>query len=271
MIGLACASFATACVLWWPADPSGRAAAWLTGPATSKRRVVSAGSLLPLLVAAGVIVATAVVTPQALVWLVPALVCVCTVGWLVGQARTEHSRREAADEVVQACQAVAAQLRVGDVPARALARVAADSPLLQPVAATQAIGGDVPAALRAVAGSPGCHGLSGLARSWQLCQVTGAPIADAANRVADGLRSDAAAERLVEAELAAPRASGRMLAALPALGIALGYVSGGDPIAFLSGTWVGQLCLAAAVCLVCAGLVWTTLLSRVGPADEGQA
>ena len=101
--------------------------------------------------------------------------------------------------------------------------------------------------------------------------MTGAPIADAANRVADGLRSDAAAERLVEAELAAPRASGRMLAALPALGIALGYVSGGDPIAFLSGTWVGQLCLAAAVCLVCAGLVWTTLLSRVGPADEGQA
>ncbi|MGL5248925.1 MAG: type II secretion system F family protein, partial [Brooklawnia sp.] len=194
MIGLACASFATACVLWWPADPSGRAAAWLTGAATGKRRVVSAGSLLPLLVAVGVIVATAVFIPQALVWLVPALVCVCTVGWLVAQARTERLRREAADEVVQACQAVAAQLRVGDVPARALARVAADSPLLQPVAATQAIGGDVPAALRAVAGRPGCHGLSGLARSWQLCQVTGAPIADAANRVADGLRSDAAAE-----------------------------------------------------------------------------
>ena len=81
MIGLACLAFATAWVAWWPADPSGRAAAWLTGPATSKRRVVSAGSLLPLLVAAGVIVATAVVTPQAVVWLVPALVCFCTVGW----------------------------------------------------------------------------------------------------------------------------------------------------------------------------------------------
>ena len=75
-----------------------------------------------------------------------------------------------------------------------------------------------------------------MARSWQLCQVTGAPIADAANRVADGLRADAATERLVAAELAAPRASGRMLAALPVLGIGLGFVGGGNPIDFLGRT-----------------------------------
>ncbi|MDI9628342.1 MAG: pilus assembly protein TadB [Acidobacteriota bacterium] len=270
MIALACLAFAATCVLWWPADPSVRAAAWLTGEAMTKRRVVPAG-LLPSLMGAGVIAATTLVAARALVWVVPVLVAAGTLGWLISQARAERVRREAAEEVVHACQALGAQLRVGDVPARALTRVAVDSPLLQPVAATQAIGGDVPAALRAVAGRPGCHGLFDLARSWQLCQVTGAPIADAANRVADGLRVDAAAERLVAAELAGPRASGRMLAALPALGMGLGYVSGGDPIEFLGGTWVGQICLAVAVCLVCAGLVWTTLLSRVGPADEGRA
>lgn len=266
MIALSCLALAAACWAWLPADPSRRAAAWLAGSLTPRRQGGRPWlSYLGLLWALGMV---AVLAPQLLVWVVPGLVIGVTAGWLIAQSRADKVRRAAADEVVLACQAVATQLRVGDIPAQALMRVAADSALLQPVAATQAIGGDVPAALRAVAGAPGCAGLLSLSRSWQLCQTTGAPLAGAATRVAEGLRSDAAAERMVAAELAAPRATGRMLAALPLLGIGLGFVGGGNPIDFLGGTLVGRICLAAAICLVCGGLVWTTLLGRM-PDLEG--
>lgn len=267
MIALACLSLVAACWAMWPAEPSKRGKTFLDGTEVPRRlggrTWLRRGASL-----AGLLGAVTLVAPRTLVWVLPALVASVTISWLIAQANAEKARRSASDEVVQVCQAVAAQLRSGDIPARALARVAVDSPLLQPVAATQAIGGSVPAALQALAARPGCGGLASLARSWQLCQITGAPIAQAASRVAEGMREDAAAARMVAAELAAPRATGRMLAALPALGIGLGFVSGGDPLDFLCGTLIGQACFAGAICLVSAGLVWTTLLGRVPEMEE---
>lgn len=208
------------------------------------------------------LLAVAATVPGLLVWAVPGLAAATTVSWLIARARAEKMRHRNADDVVQACQALAAQLRIGDIPAQALSRVALDTPLLVQVAATQAIGGDVPAALRSAAARPGCEGLAALARAWQLCQLTGAPVARAVGQVSEGMRAAAAAERLVASELASTRATGRMLAALPLLGIGLGFVGGGNPIEFLLGTAVGGACLAIAVCLVCAGLIWTTRLGQ---------
>ena len=269
MTELACLSLVIAGKALWNPDPSSRLAGRLTRPAKSNGSD-GPGWSTRVLSMIGVLVAIAFVAPRLLVWVAPSLAATLTVGWLVTQSRGERDRRAAADEVVQACQALAAQLRVGDIPARGLARVALDSPLLQPVAATQAIGGDVPAALRSVASRPGCEGLLGLARSWQLCQQTGAPIAQAANRVAEALRSDAAAERLVAAELAGPRATGRMLAGLPVLGLGLGFVGGGNPVDFLTHVLIGQVCLAGAICLVCVGLIWTTVLGGAGHSGDDQ-
>ena len=262
MLVVACLGLATCLLLWWPPDPSRRVAAWLNRRHQSRTVRSVAGWTRGLVVVAALSVCVSF-APQLLVWLVPGLVVGCTVGWLIANSRAEKLRHHNSEEVVQACIAVATQLRVGDIAPAALARVAADCALLQPVAATQAIGGDVPAALHAAAMHPGCSGLAGLARSWQLCQITGAPIADAASRVSEGLRAEAAAERLVASELASPRATGKMLALLPLLGIGLGFAGGGDPLVFLLGGLVGRICLAAAVCLVCAGLVWTTLLGRL--------
>ncbi|WP_341729149.1 pilus assembly protein TadB [Brooklawnia sp.] len=266
MISLACLALAGSLVCWWPADPSHRVSAWLNRSGRSAVTRSWTGWVRGLTIAAALAVCASL-APRLLVWVIPGLVVLATAGWLVVNARAEKARHHNGDEVVQACLAVATQLRVGDIPSAALARVAGDSPLLQPVAATHAIGGDVPAALRVAAGRPGCAGLAALGRSWQLCQITGAPIADAAARVAEGLRAEAAAERLVSSELASPRASGRMLALLPLMGIGLGFTGGGDPLAFLAGTQGGRICLAAAICLVCAGLVWTTLLGRLRGED----
>ena len=269
MIVLACAALAGCLICWWPANPSARAATRMKPadrPRLSTRRNRWRHLLLPTLG----IAFSGYLAPRLLLWTVPASVVILTVGWLVANGRAERLRRRNSEEVVQACLAVATQLRVGEIPSSALRRVAADSLLLQPVAAAQQIGGDVPAALRIAAAEPGCSGLAALGRSWQLCQVTGAPIADAAFRVAEGLRAEAATERLVAAELASPRATGRLPAFLPLMGIGLGFTAGGDPVAFLVGSLPGRVCLAIAVCLVCAGLVWTTLLGRA-PANEGEA
>ena len=258
MIGLACLMFGLVLWAWWPGDPSGAAGRRL-GQAV-ERGAGPPAWLAPLLGVLGGLAVVGLLVPGLLVWVVPGVVVSATAGWLLRRGRAERARRAAADEVVHACQGLASQLKVGDIPARALAAIAADAPLLAPVAAAQAIGGDVPAALRAVARRPGCGGRAGLARSWQLCETTGAPVAQAAERVAEGLRMDAAAERLVAGELAAPRATGKLLAGLPLLGIAMGYLTGGDPVDFLINQPLGRIALAAAICLVCAGLVWTTLL-----------
>lgn len=58
------------------------------------------------------------------------------------------------------------------------------------------------------------------------------------------------------------RLTGRLLCALPAAGIVMGFLAGGNPISFLTATTAGTVCLAAAVVLACTGLVWTELLAR---------
>lgn len=264
MIWLAGVTFGLCCWALLGRGPSVRAQFMLQGHPIRRQR---AGWLRwAMLVTA--IATFAFLAPRLLVFVVPALIAVSTASWLFAQARSERQRRANSAKVVQACQAVAAQLRIGDIPAKALSRVAVDSPLLASVAATQAIGGDVPAALQAASQRPGCSGLAGLSRAWQLCQLSGAPVAQAATQVAEGLRAEAAAERLVAAELAAPKASGRLLAGLPALGIGMAFAAGGNPITFLTATLIGQLCLAVASCLVCAGLVWTTRLGRLPRLDD---
>lgn len=251
---------------WLPPDSSALVADRFGAEARGRPR--PPGWLPPAVGLAGLLGVAALLVPGSLVLVLPGVAVSTTLTWLWRHSMAERNRRAHADEVVHACQGLAAQLRIGEIPARALMQVAADVPLLAPVAAAQAIGGDVPAALHGIAARPGCQGLASLARSWQLCEITGAPVALAAERVAEGLRADAATERLVSAELAASRASGRLLAGLPVLGVGLGYLAGGNPIDFLLHNQWGRIAAALAVCLVCAGLVWTTRLAMVDRVDE---
>jgi tight adherence protein B len=88
--------------------------------------------------------------------------------------------------------------------------------------------------------------------------------------VAETVRRDHAVEQIVEAELAGPRASGQVLAVLPALGLATGFAMGGEPLAFFVTGWVGPSCLVAGTALACLGLVWTeALVVRATPKRVG--
>ncbi len=166
-------------------------------------------------------------------------------------------------EVARACAAIASQVRVGRVPSEALAAAADDWPVLVAAHQSQLLGGGVPETLLAHARQPGCGGLADLARAWQLALDTGAPMAVALDQVALSLRRDESLQRTVAAELAGPRATGKVMAVLPLGGIGMGYLLGGSPIQFLVEGPLGWACLLGGVLLACAGVLWVDRLARV--------
>jgi len=93
-------------------------------------------------------------------------------------------------------------------------------------------------------------------------EESGAAFAALTQRLADSLRADEAIHRQTESSLAGARSTARILAALPAFGIALGYALGAEPLTFLTSTPPGWLCLTAGLALTAAGLHWTTHLSK---------
>lgn len=182
--------------------------------------------------------------------------------WRAQSGRRRDARNEA--EVVTACRLLSGLLRVGQVPGAALQLAAAELPVLAEAAAAQRAGGSVAEVLRAAASSPGRSGLAELSVAWELAERTGASMTAALDGVVERQAAASAVAELVAAELAAPRATGRLLAVLPLAGLALGYGVGGDPLSFLLGSPIGWAGLSGGVVLACAGVLWTDWLARPG-------
>ncbi len=151
---------------------------------------------------------------------------------------------------------LAAELRAGIQPRHALAALADDVPALRSAATAAVHGGDVAAALRAAGAAPGAEALVDMAGAWQVAERSGAPLAGVLDRVASSVRQDADVDRDIQAEAAPARATGRLMAGLPLLGLSLGAGMGADPVQVLTGTVVGAACLAAGVALACIGVSW---------------
>lgn len=190
------------------------------------------------------------------------LLVATAVGLWRGYRRQRDSDR-LANEVVDACRLLAGLVRVGHVPALALRLAAADAPLLAEVVSVQQVGGSIPAALRRLGERPGAHGLIELAAAWEVAERSGASLIATLEVLVERLSAAAKVARTVAAELAAPRATGRLLATLPLAGIGLGYAIGGDPGKFFFSTVVGQGCLVVGVALACAGVWWIERIATV--------
>jgi tight adherence protein B len=191
-----------------------------------------------------------------------ALMITATAVRLIMQYRRRRSALRAEAAVAQACTVLASYLRVGQVPAAALAIAAADCGVLRQADHARILGGDVVDVWRQQSRRPGHAGLRELARAWQISNDTGAPMSATLDQVAASLAADQALTRVVNSELAAARATGKVMAALPACGIGIGYLLGGDPARWLLAGPVGWACLLLGVLLACAGVLWIEALAR---------
>lgn len=186
-------------------------------------------------------------------------------GWsrllpLVSRYHVEHQNRSA---VIALCAATVAELRAGRQPSEALhlAGLARPAVAARAVAVAQA-GGDVVRALHLDAAElPGQDGLRALAACWQVAEQHGPGLADALDRVTASLRADEAHRARISAELAGPRATVRLLAALPLVGIGMGQALDVSPLRFLIGTAWGRLVLIAGVLLELLGTWWVTRIA----------
>lgn len=164
--------------------------------------------------------------------------------------------RESLSEVV-------ADVRAGQPPARALTRALADrdAGLAPRTLAAARWGGDIVGALRDDSRAAAQPLLASAAACWSVAATQGAGLADALDRLVAQDRRAEEVRRQLEAHLAAPRATARMLALLPAFGLVLGIAVGGDPVGWLLGTPIGVACLVLGLLLIALGLLWATRIA----------
>jgi tight adherence protein B len=190
------------------------------------------------------------------------LLVAMTAGRLIILYRRRRSTLRARADVAQACTVLGSYLRVGQVPSAALAIAAADCDVLREGQRAHTLGGDVVSVWRQQARRRGHMGLLDLARAWQVSVETGAPMSSMLDQVASSLSADQSLMGVVNSELAAARATSKVMAALPPCGIGIGYLLGGDPVRWLLAGPAGWACLLSGMLLACAGVLWIEALAR---------
>lgn len=177
-------------------------------------------------------------------------------GWL---ARRRDRPDSAEQQFAHALRTLAAELRSGSTPVDALER-AATSPVPWPWALSAARFGDsIEIGLLRDARENVRLGryLRQLAACWLVGTTQGAGLAVTIERLALGVKSQLELEATLNSELAAPRATGRLLSLLPLVGIAMGYMLGADPLAWFVGSMGGAVTLILAVALTGVGALWS--------------
>jgi tight adherence protein B len=189
--------------------------------------------------------------------------------------RVAAEARRRATAVIDLCAGLAAELRSGATPDQALDEVTARTTSLRAGLGDESVarlsagryGADVPAALRAIADLPGGRGAAAVAACWRVTAESGTGLAAGLDQLADALRAERALTEEIAGELAAPRATIAVLAALPLIGLLLGGALGAEPVQVLLHTPAGLACLTVGALLEAAGLGWTARIVR-GAADS---
>ncbi len=195
------------------------------------------------------------------------LVLVGGVAWSRAQTSRGAEQRCVAERsaALEALAVLAAELRAGRPAGLALAggaevAIGGTAEALRAGAGASRTGGDVAVALLVPTGSAVPEVLRGLAACWSVCTELGHGLAAAVDRLEQGVRAAEDQRRAVAAELAGPRATALLLAALPLGGVALAFGLGADPVAVLLHTPAGVTCLVVGLLVDLLGVRWTQAL-----------
>lgn len=185
------------------------------------------------------------------------------------RARNQTQNRiTAAESIADAIHGLVAELRAGAHPVAAAESAARDAAapanaVLTAIATTARMDGDLTSVLdRFTTNSPTpVPALRPLINAWTLAQRHGLPLADVLAAVQADIAGRVRFAQKVKARMAGPRASGAVLAALPALGVLLGETMGANPLHVLFANPLGQTLLATGTTLICLGIHWTNRLT----------
>lgn len=183
-------------------------------------------------------------------------------------SRFERRRQGVAGEAatVEAVFALAAELRAGRPPSRALSLVATQSGVLSEslaiAAGAVASGASAGDELRRLAHEPGCAGWRGVAAAWEVTSRAGGPVAEVLDRLGEVLDAERNARTALAAAMAGSRATTVLLAALPMFGIATGQALGARPLHLLVHRPLGWVLLTGAVVLDASGMLWTRVIIK---------
>jgi tight adherence protein B len=181
----------------------------------------------------------------------------------INLGRRRANRVRPAIDPVAAMSAFSAEVRAGSAPATALRFALQPFPQLCPRTQEALLAqGDVAAALRSDAASSRQREWAALAAVWDLTDRRGVSVVAVADRLAEHGRALAGARRLLNAELAEARATVRVLALLPVIGLMLGTVLGANPLRWLMTSSAGHVVIAAAIGFEVLGWLWVRALVR---------
>ena len=174
-------------------------------------------------------------------------------------ARRRSRSRPRGEQLAEALRTLAAELRAGSAPSEALIRSTGSPPLWPSAISAARFGEPIDAGFRADAERDPelSEALRQLAACWHVGINRGSGLVVSLDRLVLSLRAQQEVRGMVRNELAAPRATVRMLAFLPVVGVAMGYLLGADPVSWFLGTSVGLLVLALAIGLTVLGAIWT--------------
>jgi tight adherence protein B len=134
---------------------------------------------------------------------------------------------------------------------------------LEPQARRIALGDDPAAVLAELAGgATSDRGFAALRACWIVASDAGAALADTVRRTESSLRAEQAMQDEIAAQLAAPRATARMVACLPLVGPLLGLLVGADSMGVLLTTPIGRGLLVGGLVLNLLGVWWVSRLVR---------
>jgi tight adherence protein B len=206
------------------------------------------------LASAGLVVLLVLGVPAAFLGTAGIVATATTILRRLGRTRQRLQRRRRLE--LEVLRSLTAELTAGTTPTEALANIARDldsdgrsdvEQLLQNLEGHEAV--EVPSWPALTAG-------------WRVSAEVGAPLSEIVSRLAAVATAAAQHSREVQAALAGPRSTARLLVGLPVVGLALAALTGAHPLEFLLSPGLGRLCLLVGVGLDVAGLLWIEWLAE---------